>query len=163
MMKHTFYVALGSNIGDSVEYLQKAVNAFNLVPETKITAVSNIYETEPWGYAQQNNFMNCVIKGETSLSPAALLGVCLGIEGALGRKREIKNGPRVLDADLLLFDRQAIDTEELSLPHPRMFERGFVMVPLMDIYEGENQGDFAQKTALIDKSDIKITPYKIEL
>lgn len=131
-----FYVALGSNMGDSLENLHRGIDSFNLIPGTRVLAVSGIYETAPWGYEDQNNFLNCVIRGETSLSPQALLGACLGIEAALGRVREIKNGPRILDADLLLYEDEKILTDELILPHPRMLERAFVMIPLMDVYEG---------------------------
>ncbi len=150
-----FYVALGSNIGNSLENLQCGIDSFNLIPNTKVLAVSDIYETEPWGYENQDNFLNCVIKGETSLSPNALLGACLGIEAALGRVREIKNGPRVLDADLLLYEDEKIDTDELILPHPRMLERAFVMVPLLDVYDGERYEEFEKITSKLPKGGIE--------
>ena len=150
-----FYVALGSNIGNPLENLKNGIDSFNLIPNTKVLAVSGIYETEPWGYEHQENFLNCVIKGETTLSPSALLGACLGIEAGLGRVREIKNGPRILDADLLLYEDEKIDTAELILPHPRMLERAFVMVPLMDIYEGERYDEFIKITSALSKEGIK--------
>lgn len=150
-----FYVALGSNIGNPLENLKNGIDSFNLIPNTKVLAVSGIYETPPWGYEHQENFLNCVIKGETELSPEALLGTCLGIEAALGRVREIKNGPRILDADLLLYEDEKKDTNELVLPHPRMLERAFVMVPLMDIYDGERYEEFEKITLNLPKDGIK--------
>ena len=150
-----FYVALGSNMGVPKENLQRGIESFYLIPNTKVLAVSGIYETPPFGYEHQENFLDCVIKGETELSPEALLGTCLGIEAALGRVREIKNGPRILDADLLLYEDEKIDTAELILPHPRMLERAFVMVPLMDIYEGERYDEFIKITSSLSKEGIK--------
>ncbi|MBR4282841.1 MAG: 2-amino-4-hydroxy-6-hydroxymethyldihydropteridine diphosphokinase [Clostridia bacterium] len=150
-----FYIALGSNMLNPIENLQKGIESFNLIPNTKVLGVSGIYETPPWGYENQDNFLNCVIKGETDLSPEALLGACLGIEAALGRVREIKNGPRILDADLLLYEDEERDTNELVLPHPRMLERSFVMVPLMDIYDGERYDEFEKITSTLSKENIK--------
>lgn len=127
------YVALGANLGDCVKTLQAAVDAVNKLPRTKVVACSNVYKTAPVGYADQPDFYNAVISVETSLTPHALLGALLGIEAAMGRIRTIQNGPRVLDLDLLTYDAVVEQTEELTLPHPRMFERAFVMVPLSDI------------------------------
>ena len=149
-----FYVALGSNMGSPYDNLQRGIDSFNLIPTTKVLAVSGIYETPPWGYVNQQNFLNCVIKGETELSAAALLGACLGIEAGFGRVREIKNGPRILDADLLLYEDEIINTSELILPHPRMLERSFVMVPLMDIYDGNRYDEFKNITATLSKEGI---------
>ena len=150
-----FYIALGSNMLNPIENLQKGIESFNLIPSTKVLGVSGIYETPPWGYEHQDNFLNCVIKGETDLSPEALLGACLGIEAALGRVREIKNGPRILDADLLLYEDEERNTKELILPHPRMLERAFVMVPLMDIYDGKRYDEFEKITSTLSKENIK--------
>lgn len=127
------YIALGSNMGNRAENLNKAVWAVSLLPDTVVTAVSKIYETEPVGYKKQDNFYNAVIRVETKLSPRALLGACLGIEAAMGRLRSIKNGPRVMDLDLLLYEGEEMDEPELTLPHPRMEERSFVLSPLCDI------------------------------
>lgn len=149
-----FYIALGSNMGNPLENLQSGIESFNLIPNTKVLAVSGIYETPPFGYEHQDNFLNCVIKGETKLSATALLGACLGIEAGFGRVREIKNGPRILDADLLLYEDEKIDTDELILPHPRMLERAFVMVPLMDIYDGNRYDEFKTITASLSKEGI---------
>lgn len=113
---------------------QRRKKAFGLVPETKVTEVSFVYETEPWGYDQQDNFLNCVMTVETNLSSRALLGVCLGIEAGIGRVRTIKNGPRVIDLDLLFYENETADTPELMLPHPGVKERAFVLYPLHDVF-----------------------------
>lgn len=127
------YLGIGTNIGDRLGNLQLAVDSLNLLPTTKVTAVSNVYETAPVGYAEQDDFLNICVEVATSLTPEGLLGACLGIEAGLGRIRTIKNGPRIIDLDLLIYDEVKYNTEMLILPHPRMFEREFVMRPLMDI------------------------------
>ncbi|MBQ7045293.1 MAG: 2-amino-4-hydroxy-6-hydroxymethyldihydropteridine diphosphokinase, partial [Clostridia bacterium] len=98
------YIALGSNMGNAAENLNRAVWALSTVPGIKVTAVSKVYETEPVGYKKQDNFLNAVVRVESELSPQALLGACLGIEAGMGRIRKIKNGPRVIDLDLLLYE-----------------------------------------------------------
>jgi 2-amino-4-hydroxy-6-hydroxymethyldihydropteridine diphosphokinase len=127
-------IGIGSNIGDRKDHIDKALEALNHIPSVKVLRMSPIYETEPWGYVNQENFYNAVIEVETNLTANTLLGVCLGIEAGIGRIRDIKNGPRVLDLDLLLFEGEESMTAELTLPHPRMFERDFVLVPLKDLY-----------------------------
>lgn len=127
-------IGIGSNIGDRKAHIDTAVDALNHIPSVKVLKMSSLYETTPWGYVNQENFYNGVIEVETALSPTALLGVCLGIEAGVGRIREIKNGPRVLDLDLLLYDGSESMTAELTLPHPRMFERDFVLIPLKELY-----------------------------
>ena len=129
----TAFVGIGTNMGNRMQNIEKALNALNLLPDTKVLAVSNIYETLPWGGVEQPNFLNGVIKLQTDLSPKALLGALLGIEAAMGRVRTIKNGPRVLDLDLLTFDSEVINTKELTLPHPFMLQREFVLKPLTEL------------------------------
>lgn len=129
----TAYIGLGTNLGERLDNLQNALEALNLLPETRLLAVSSVYETDPVGYLEQQDFYNIVLKLETALSPQALLGSCLGIEAALGRVRTRKDGPRVIDLDLLLYGTVTMDTPELVLPHPRMKERGFVMIPLHEL------------------------------
>ena len=121
-MTNKAYIALGSNMGDAAENLNDALKALDLVPGVTVTKVSKYYITEPWGYADQPDFTNACCEVETALSPEALLGVCLGIEAGMGRVRQIKNGPRVIDLDLLLYGNEKRDTEELILPNPRMRE-----------------------------------------
>lgn len=95
--------------------------------------LSSLYETSPWGYTEQDLFMNLVVLIETSLSPVELLDCCQFIEQELGRVRLIKWGPRVIDVDILLFEDETINTERLTIPHPFMTERDFVMIPLCEI------------------------------
>ena len=127
------YLSLGSNIGDRLKNLQGAVDALTLLPRTMVRDVSSVYETEPVGLKEQRSFYNIAVKVETSLSPRCLLGACLGIEAAMGRIRNIKNGPRIIDIDLILYDNEKYNDEELTLPHKEMNNRAFVLVPLTEI------------------------------
>ena len=131
------FVGVGTNMGNRLLNINNAIDSLKLLPNTSIETVSNIYETEPWGLKEQPNFLNGVIKLSTSLSPNALLGALLGIEAAMGRIREIKNGPRVLDLDLLIYDDVIMNTPELVLPHPYMLEREFVLKPLTELITNE--------------------------
>lgn len=127
------YIGIGTNIGDREKNIKDALNALNHLPLTKVTDVSAVYETEPWGYIEQDNFFNICVKVETELSPEVLLGGCLGIEASMGRERPFKNAPRIIDIDLLLYESEKRSSKELMLPHPLIGERAFVMVPLKDI------------------------------
>lgn len=127
------YIALGTNLGNRTENLNRAAFAVAALPLTKVTAVSRIYETEPVDCPPCDNFYNAVIRVETELSPKALLGACLGIEAGMGRIRTKKNGPRVIDLDLLLYEGYEEATPELTVPHPRMGDRAFVLMPLSDL------------------------------
>ena len=127
------YLGIGSNIGNSVENLKNAIESLNLLPLTNVSQLSKVYKTKPVGYAEQDDFYNMVVEIETELNPDNLLGACLGIEAGMGRVRTIKNGPRIVDIDLLLYDEIASSSKTLILPHPRMFEREFVLRPLLDI------------------------------
>lgn len=131
-------IGIGTNMGDRYANIQKAVEALNLVPDVKVTRKSSVYETAPWGYSDQNAFYNNVIEVESEKSPEALLGICLGIEAGMGRVREIKNGPRIVDLDLLFCENYASDTPELKLPHPLIGCRDFVLVPLQELFEDMN-------------------------
>ena len=127
------YLGIGTNIGDRMKNLQDAIDSLNLLPMTTVTDVSNVYETDPVGYDDQDDFLNIVVEVETELNPDNLLGAALGIEAGLGRVRIIKNGPRIIDVDLLLYGNETKDTKTLVLPHPRMMERNFVLKPLLDL------------------------------
>lgn len=133
MSRNLAYLAIGSNIEDRFSHIKNAI--FLLAKENDIEVVntSSIYETEPVGYENQDSFLNMVIVVKTGLSPQELLKLCLKIEKDLGRKREILWGPRTLDLDILLFNHENIETEELKVPHPRMHQRAFVMIPLLEI------------------------------
>jgi 2-amino-4-hydroxy-6-hydroxymethyldihydropteridine diphosphokinase len=124
-------IALGTNLGDRPANLLEAVT--RLQPAVQVLARSPIYETPPWGYADQPYFLNQVIQGETLLEPVALLDLLKKIEAEMGRVKSIQNGPRVIDLDMLFYDDLVMDTERLTLPHPRMAGRGFVLMPLADL------------------------------
>ena len=127
------YIAFGANLGDGEKTIRAAYAALSLVPGLKPRALSAMYVTKPWGYADQPDFVNACCRVETALSPQALLGVCLGIEAAYGRVRTVKNGPRILDMDLLLCGDAVCSTPELTLPHPGLTQRDFVLRPLLDV------------------------------
>lgn len=127
------YLGLGTNMGDREKNLRDALASLNLLPGTKVTALSKVYETDPVGYTDQQDFLNIAAEVETTLNPENLLGACLGIEAGLGRVRTVKNGPRIIDIDLLLYENEVYNNSTLILPHPRMKEREFVLRPLLDI------------------------------
>lgn len=126
------YLSLGSNIGDRKYYLDEAIRRLSSYG-IRIIAVSGVYETEPWGGVEQAEFWNQVIEIETVLEPLELLHVCQGIEKALGRERIIHWGPRTVDIDILLYDNRVSASAELTLPHPYMEKRAFVLTPLREI------------------------------
>lgn len=132
-MENTAFIGLGSNMGDRYQYLIQAIDFIDSHPEIKLVNVSSVYETDPVGYEDQDLFLNMVVEVKTILTADDLLEVCMKIEQMLGRKREIKWGPRTIDLDILLFNQENIETERLIVPHPRMRERAFVMVPLLEI------------------------------
>lgn len=131
MDKHIVYLALGSNLGDREENLKQAIAS--LPPQMDVKAKSNVYETPPWGYEEQPRFLNQVLKTQTYLQPEPLLKHIKRLEVALGRKATFQNGPRVIDIDILMYDNLVLNTPILSIPHPHMHERGFVLLPMMDI------------------------------
>lgn len=132
-MKRDAYVALGSNMGNREEYLKKAIQKINHHSSISVEDISSIYETNPIGYTDQAEFLNMVIKINTDLSALELLNVLQEIEKLLDRKREVKWGPRTLDLDILLYNHENIETEQLIVPHPRMHERAFVIIPLYEL------------------------------
>lgn len=129
----TAYVALGSNLGDRAGHLAAALAALAALPGTRVLAVSATFETAPVGPAGQQNYFNAAAALSTSLAPHALLDHLLAIEQARGRVRRERWGPRTLDLDLLLHGDTVLDDPHLTLPHPRMLERAFVLAPLADI------------------------------
>jgi 2-amino-4-hydroxy-6-hydroxymethyldihydropteridine diphosphokinase len=125
------YLGLGSNLGDRLENLKKAVEA--LPPMAVEIAASKVYETEPWGYLDQPAFLNQVVEVESELVPAELLAYLKQIERSLGRQVTFRNGPRLIDMDILLYGAMMIEQDGLKIPHPRMCERAFVLRPLADL------------------------------
>lgn len=127
------YIGLGSNMGNPVENLRQALQKLNGIKGVEVQAVAGVFRTAPVGYEEQEWFHNTVAEITTELTPHQLLHVLLNIEAQLGRVRTIHWGPRTLDLDLLLYEDQVIEDEQLIVPHPRMVERAFVMVPLAEL------------------------------
>jgi 2-amino-4-hydroxy-6-hydroxymethyldihydropteridine diphosphokinase len=125
------YIALGANLGDRLTTLRSAIADLRRLGT--VLATSPVYETDPVGYADQPPFFNAVAKLQTDLSPRSLLAALLQIESSLGRTRSFRNAPRTLDLDLLLYDDLILETAEITVPHPRLHERAFVLVPLAEI------------------------------
>ena len=132
-MENEAFIALGSNMGSRYDHLMKAIQRLESDPKIKLVSFSSIYETDPVGYQDQDQFLNMVVKVQTEWNAFKLLELCLKIELELGRKREIKWGPRTIDLDILLYNQENIESEKLIVPHPRMHERAFVIVPLLEI------------------------------
>lgn len=128
---HTVYLALGTNLGDRLANLHAAIDSFP--PEIKILVESKIYETPPWGYTDQPAFLNMAVKCETDLDAASLLKRLKQIEVQVGRVESFRWGPRQIDIDILFYDDLILESESLTIPHPRLHERAFVLVPLADI------------------------------
>jgi 2-amino-4-hydroxy-6-hydroxymethyldihydropteridine diphosphokinase len=131
MKEHIVYLALGSNLDNRLANLKQAVAV--LSPQMEVKAKSHVYETLPWGYEDQPRFLNQVIKAKTYLEPEPLLKHIKRLEVTLGRKTSFQNGPRLIDIDILFYDDLILNTPSLVIPHPRLHERGFVLLPLMDI------------------------------
>lgn len=127
------YLGLGSNIGDTKKNLDIAVDLLKSSKDINVTKQSSYYETEPVGYVEQAWFLNIALEIETSLEPKELLTFCQRIEDVLKRKRTVRWGPRTIDVDILLYENYTSDEEVLTVPHPRMTERAFVMIPLYEI------------------------------
>lgn len=127
------YVALGANLGDPATTVRAALGALANLPESRVVRSSSLYRTKPVGIADQPEFVNAVAQLETTLRPEALLDQLLDVEQRFGRIRAEKNGPRTLDLDLLLYDDQFLELPRLTLPHPRLHLRAFVLQPLAEI------------------------------
>jgi 2-amino-4-hydroxy-6-hydroxymethyldihydropteridine diphosphokinase len=130
-MEHIVYLALGSNLDNRAANLKNAIGS--LAPQMKVRKKSPVYETPPWGFRDQPAFLNQVVMVETYLEPEALLGHVKRLETALGRVPNFQNGPRLIDIDILFYDDLVLDLQPLVIPHPRLHERAFVLVPLNDI------------------------------
>ena len=125
------YIALGTNLGDRTENVGKAIRL--LAPQVDVIAESPIYQTSPWGYEDQPDFLNQVLSVQTHLNPVDLLEYLQGIEVRIGRQPTFRYGPRVIDLDILFFADIIVDMPGLQIPHPRLHERAFVLVPLFDL------------------------------
>lgn len=148
------YVALGSNLGDSRATLVGAAEALAALPGSRLAGISRIYRTPPWGRRDQPDFLNAVVRLRTTLEPHDLLDELMAIERRFGRTRDGERwGPRTLDLDLLHVDGVVLDEPQLTLPHPRMGERAFVLLPLADLapeLELPGQGRVAELLRRVD-------------
>jgi len=158
VMDHTVFLALGSNMGNRLANLKAAIN--NLTPQMSVKNRSSVYETPPWGYKEQAPFLNQVVTVTTYLVPETLLSHLKRLETALGRTPNFQNGPRLIDIDILFFDDLVTDTLKLAIPHPRLHERAFVLVPLAEIAPdlvhpvfGKTINELLTK---VDRSDVKL-------
>lgn len=127
------YLGLGTNMGDKQAYLKEACKIISDNPNINIVKISKVYKTKAWGYTNQDDFLNICIEVDTNLSPEELLEVCHEVENKLNRVRVIRWGPRTIDVDILFFNNIISTDENLTLPHPRIKERAFVLIPLMDL------------------------------
>lgn len=130
---HEAYLSIGTNIGDKEKNLNEAIRKMKEFNEIRIEKISSFLETEPWGYTEQDEFLNGALKIKTTFSPKELIKVLLSIESEMKRERVIKWGPRIIDLDVIFYDDLLSDDEEIILPHPRMEEREFVLKPLCEI------------------------------
>ncbi|MDD7909393.1 MULTISPECIES: 2-amino-4-hydroxy-6-hydroxymethyldihydropteridine diphosphokinase [Pseudovibrio] len=127
-------LGLGSNMGDTKSYIEAAISALSAFEGIEVVGRSSDYRTPPWGPVPQDDYRNCCVTVKTHLSPKRLLEACLGIEKQLGRVRDERWGPRTIDIDVLLYGETRVEDDVLSVPHPRMMERAFVLVPLAEIW-----------------------------
>ena len=146
-MKNKVYLSLGSNIGNRQKYIESAIELIVKTEGIEILKKSELYETSPVGYVEQNLFLNTVIKIETDFSARKILKIINKIENELDRKREIRWGPRTIDIDILIFSDKKIDEMDLIIPHKEMLNRLFVLVPLIEIYDGE----YFEKEKIIER------------
>ncbi len=147
------YVAIGSNQGDRAGIMQDAIRFLMKDNQIQIEKTSSIYETDPVGYTDQAKFLNMVIKVNTSYAALELLKVLQQTEHFFGRERGVRWGPRTLDLDILLYNQENIEVEELIIPHPRMWERAFVLVPLLEIADRRDIPKDIDKEALLELQD----------
>ncbi len=156
-------VALGSNLGDRFEYLQKAVNEINSLTDIEISEISSVYETLPVGGPEQGNYLNAVVTLNTKFEAKELLLKLLLIELNLDRQREIAWGPRTIDLDLIWFEDQTINLENLVLPHPRAHERCFVIKPWLEIEPKARIGNTEIREFLknLDCSGVNLFPTRL--
>jgi 2-amino-4-hydroxy-6-hydroxymethyldihydropteridine diphosphokinase len=132
-MGNIAFIGIGSNVGDKIRNCRQAIDEISRCKEITLVAQSSLYRTEPIGYTQQDWFINCVIEIETSLRAYELLKILEDIEVSTGRRRILKWGPRIIDLDILFFNDEIIHGEELTVPHPELQNRAFVLIPLCEI------------------------------
>jgi 2-amino-4-hydroxy-6-hydroxymethyldihydropteridine diphosphokinase len=143
------FVGLGSNIGDRMAYLQSGVDHLAAHPRIRVDEVSSVYETAPVGGPPQDPFLNMAARVATTASPRGLLRACRRAEQAADRERSVRWGPRTLDVDVLLYDDRSIATRRLTVPHPRLAERPFALVPLIEVAPGATLPDGRSLTSVL--------------
>lgn len=158
MKPELIYLGLGANLGDRMANLQAARDA--LQPPVAVLRNSKVYETSPWGFVDQPSFLNQVIEAQTTLSPYRLLHHLKSIERRLGRTTTFRYGPRLIDLDILFFGNQILDLGGLLIPHPRLAERAFVLVPLAELapelVHPQNGQSIRQLLSHVDTSGVEI-------
>lgn len=145
------YLGLGSNMGDKEQNIRDALNKLSANPRIKLLKLASLYETSPWGNTDQDWFLNTVVEIDTDLSPQELLKVMSQVEEELGRVREQRWGPRTLDLDILLYGEDKVNEPDLQIPHPRLTQRAFVLVPLAELNPNMTLPDGQSLKALVKK------------
>ncbi len=158
------YIGLGGNIGDVFSNMQSAISYLGSHAKISVKALSLVYKTPPWGIEDQDWFLNACAEVETSLTAQELLQQCLEAEKQLNRVRDIRWGPRTIDLDVLIYGNEEIASDALNVPHPRMHERAFVLLPMADlnadlILKGKSIAEWLELVDLteIQKTDLKLT------
>ena len=154
------YIGLGGNQGDPRGAFRFAISELEKAPATQVAAVSSLYRTAPWGKTDQPDFLNAVVALTTALAPQELLAVCMEIERKLKRVRKERWGPRPIDLDILWHGGRTVDLPDLKVPHPRMMERAFVLVPLAEIAPGLDLGPAtaAEAARRLDATGVSLDP-----
>lgn len=147
------YIGLGSNMGDREAYLMEALRELQQPQAIRISACSHIYETKPVGFTDQDHFLNMAVEVLTTLSARSLFEQMMQVERNLGRRRDVRWGPRTIDLDLLLYGERQIIENDLVVPHPRMHERAFVLIPLQDILDLQEWPQLASGWQKISKEE----------
>lgn len=149
------WISLGSNMQNPAHQLEQAINRLVEDDQLEVLKVSSFYQTPPWGDDQQDDFVNAVLELKTRLEPGSLLRRLQAIEDVMGRKRDKRRwGPRLIDIDLLIYDKLQVQSDDLQIPHPRMHERAFVLVPLCELDETLEVAGFGRVGNLIKKLDV---------
>jgi 2-amino-4-hydroxy-6-hydroxymethyldihydropteridine diphosphokinase len=150
-------LGLGSNVGDGIRNIDEAISRLTSGAKLELVARSKLYRSAPWGVTDQPAFVNACISVRTSLTPRHLLERCLGVENAMGRVRTLRWGPRIIDVDILTYDALTVDEPDLVIPHPRIAERAFVLIPLKDVAPDLRIGGETIDSALgrLDAGDVQ--------
>ena len=143
------FLGLGSNLGDRLDHLQRAVDLLDADDRSRVDAVSSVYETAPVGGPEQGPYLNIAVRLATRRPPRRLLELCQQTEAALGRVRTVRWGPRTVDVDILLYEDLVVRRADLQIPHPRLSERAFALIPLVEVAPGQRLPDGRSLTTLL--------------